>query len=54
MRLDALAGELKCFAEDLEQRASRIIPYQNLSHGRELFEKVRGLISNGEEGAGIF
>jgi phosphogluconate dehydratase len=54
IRLDALAGELICFAEDLEQRASRIIPYQNQSHGRELFEKVRGLISNGEEGAGIF
>ena len=54
MRLDALAGELICFAEDLEQRELRIIPYQNQSHGRELFEKVRGLISNGEEGAGIF
>jgi phosphogluconate dehydratase len=54
MRLDALAGELTCFANDLDQRNSRSIPYQNLSHGRELFEKVRGLISNGEEGAGIF
>jgi phosphogluconate dehydratase len=54
IRLDALSGELTCFANDLDQRNSRSIPYQNLSHGRELFEKVRGLISNGEEGAGIF
>jgi phosphogluconate dehydratase len=54
IRLDAITGELICFSEDLEQRESRIIPYQNQSHGRELFEKVRGLITNGEEGAGIF
>jgi phosphogluconate dehydratase len=52
--LNAITGELTCFVDDLEQRNSRTIPYLNQSHGRELFEKVRGLISNGEEGAGIF
>lgn len=54
IRLDAITGELICFSGDLEERQSRTIPYLNQSHGRELFEKVRGLITNGEEGAGIF
>ncbi|MFM7662376.1 MAG: phosphogluconate dehydratase [Bacteroidota bacterium] len=53
IRLDAISGELICYANEIEQREARTIPYQNQSHGRELFEKIRGLISNGEEGAGI-
>ena len=52
LRLDAISGELICL-ENLENREARSLEYSHLSHGRELFTKIRGLIGNGEEGAGI-
>jgi phosphogluconate dehydratase len=53
LRLDATTGELNCLNQDFESRETRTLEYQNLSHGRELFNKVRGLITTSEEGAGI-
>jgi phosphogluconate dehydratase len=53
LRLDARTGGLNCLNQDFESRETRTLEYQNLSHGRELFNKVRGLITNGEEGASI-
>ena len=49
--LDAVNGVLECHADELEKRPSRSVPYHNLSHGRPLFNRMRGLISNSEKGA---
>ncbi|GAB5416700.1 MAG: phosphogluconate dehydratase [Crocinitomicaceae bacterium] len=49
--LDGVNGMLECHASDLEQRPSREVPYDNLSHGRPLFDKLRGLITSSEAGA---
>jgi len=53
IRLDAKAGELMCLESDLELRDLRTLEYNDNSHGRDLFTKVRSLIENGEKGAGI-
>ena len=51
--LDSVNGTLKCLEKDIDKRPSRSIEYINYSHGRQLFDKVRGLISSSEEGAGF-
>ncbi len=49
--LDGVSGTLECHADDLDQRPTREVPYDNLSHGRPLFDRLRGLITNSETGA---
>lgn len=49
--LDAVRGTLACHASDLDERPTRHVPYKNQSHGRPLFDRLRGLITNSEAGA---
>ncbi len=51
LTLDAVNGVLQCHAKDLESRPSRSVPYENMTHGRPLFNRMRGLLSNSESGA---
>jgi phosphogluconate dehydratase len=51
--LDAVNGRLECLASGFEKREARKIISDNSSHGRQLFNQLRGLISSSEEGAGI-
>jgi len=37
----------------IENRPIRTVKYNDMSHGRQLFKNLRGLISGSEEGAGI-
>lgn len=53
MLLDAEKGILSCFEEGLEERPLRTVVYNDLSHGRQLFKNLRGLISGSEQGAGF-
>ena len=54
MILDATTGQLACLEPGIENRPEREVVYKNSTHGRQLFNKVRSLITNSEEGAGIF
>jgi phosphogluconate dehydratase len=49
--LDAVNGTLECHVGELDQRPERHVKYENLSHGRPLFDRLRGLITNSEAGA---
>ena len=51
--LDAVNGTLECLVKDIDQRETREVSSLNASHGRQLFDQLRGLISSSEEGAGI-
>lgn len=53
IRLDAIKGVLICLESGFDSREERTIEYQHYSHGRDLFTKVRSLIENAEQGAGI-
>jgi len=53
MLLDAEKGVLSCLEEGLEERPLRTVVYNDLSHGRQLFKNLRGLISGSEQGAGF-
>ncbi|MFT5819236.1 MAG: phosphogluconate dehydratase [Crocinitomix sp.] len=51
--LDATNGTLTC-AQDVAERPSNTVHYQDDSHGRSLFSNLRKLLSDSESGAGIF
>lgn len=53
VRLDAVKGVIECLEPDIEKREMRSLPYENHSHGRQLFNALRGQISNSEAGAGF-
>jgi phosphogluconate dehydratase len=53
LKLDAVNGTLECLVADFDQRELREVNSLNASHGRQLFDRVRSLISSSEEGAGI-
>lgn len=50
--LNAETGVLEC-AADLENREKKLIQYENHSTGRQMFDKLRTLITNSDEGASI-
>ena len=47
-------GVVECLEKGFDNRATRIVPYVHESHGRELFTKLRTLISSSESGASLF
>lgn len=51
--IDAKNGVFNCLEKGVENRPIRTVKYNDMSHGRQLFKKLRGLISGSEEGAGI-
>ncbi|MDG1035910.1 MAG: phosphogluconate dehydratase [Crocinitomicaceae bacterium] len=51
--LNAVEGTLECLEEGINDREQRTVDYVNASHGRQLFNNLRSLISSSEEGAGI-
>ncbi len=51
--LDASTGVFNCLEKEIENRPNRIVNYDDMSHGRQLFKNLRGLISESEKGAGI-
>ncbi len=51
--LDAKTGQLNCLEENLAERPTRQVAYRNSTHGRQLFDNLRNLISDSEEGAGF-
>lgn len=53
VKLDAVNGTLECLVDEFDQRDTRIVNSLNASHGRQLFDRVRSLISSSDEGAGI-
>ena len=53
MVLNAQKGILECLENGIDARPNRTVEYNDMSHGRQLFKNLRGLISGSEEGAGI-
>lgn len=53
MLVDAEQGILSCLETGVDERPIRTVVYNDLSHGRQLFKNLRGLISGSEQGAGI-
>ncbi len=51
--LCAKEGVIECLAADVSERPERSVSYNTNSHSRQLFNKVRSLISCSEDGAGI-
>ena len=51
--LDASTGVFNCLEKEIENRPNRTVNYDDMSHGRQLFKNLRGLISESEKGAGI-
>ena len=51
--LDASTGVFNCLEKGIENRPNRTVNYDDMSHGRQLFKNLRGLISESEKGAGI-
>ena len=51
--IDAKNGVFNCLEKGIENRPNRTVQYNDMSHGRQLFKNLRGLISGSEEGAGI-
>lgn len=51
--LDATSGRIECLEKDLNKRKPRKVIYVNPTHGRQLFNNLRSLISSSEDGAGI-
>jgi phosphogluconate dehydratase len=51
--IDAKNGIFNCLEKGIESRPNRTVTYHDMSHGRQLFKNLRGLISGSEEGAGI-
>ena len=51
--IDAKNGVFNCLEQGIENRPNRTVKYNDMSHGRQLFKNLRGLISGSEEGAGI-
>ena len=51
--IDAKNGVFNCLEKGIENRPIRTVKYNDMSHGRQLFKNLRGLISVSEEGAGI-
>ena len=51
--IDAKKGVFNCLEKGIENRPIRTVKYNDMSHGRQLFKNLRGLISGSEEGAGI-
>ncbi|MDG2227532.1 MAG: phosphogluconate dehydratase [Flavobacteriales bacterium] len=51
--IDAKNGVFNCLEKGVENRPIRTVKYNDMSHGRQLFKNLRGLISGSEEGAGI-
>lgn len=54
IRLDVENGVVECLEKEFDKRATRTVPYVHESHGRELFTKLRTLISSSESGASLF
>ncbi len=53
IRLDATTGELSSLTPGVEERPERSVNYADGTHGRQLFENLRGLISSSDTGAGF-
>ena len=53
VRLDAVAGTLECISPNVHERAQRTLHYDDSSHGRKLFAKIRNLSTPSDEGASI-
>jgi phosphogluconate dehydratase len=51
--LDAVNGKLECLTPNVENREQRAMEYDDSSHGRKLFAKIRSLTSTSDEGASI-
>ena len=51
--LDASTGVFNCLEKGIENRPNRTVNYDDMSHGRQLFKNLRGLITESEKGAGI-
>lgn len=51
MEINALTGTLNCLAKEMTERQIAQKEESNLSHGRELFNNLRTLLSGAEDGA---
>lgn len=53
VRLDAISGTLECLTPNIQERETRNLEYDDSSHGRKLFAKIRNLSTSSDEGASI-
>jgi phosphogluconate dehydratase len=51
--LDAVTGRLECLTPGVASREERVVAYDDRSHGRQLFERIRQLSTPSDEGASI-
>ena len=53
IKLCAKSGEIECLTQDAGNRPEREVEYKSDSHGRQMFDRLRGLITPSDEGAMI-